>query len=391
MIFSDPIHGPIEVEDQDMQDMIETKAFQRLKGLKQQGNTYYLLPEASQTRYSHSLGVYANSAAILERLASGNDIRISDYERKLAGMAALLHDIGHGPYSHCFEHMTGRHHEEWSIRIIQEEEEVGGILDRTPGLRSDVVDVISKSGRFHVLEDVIFSQLGADSLDYHKRDHWHSGLKTDSFDLQKLIDHLSYKDHHLVIDRLAIPEIENLLKVRKDLFERGFGHPFVAGKDLLLKLIVRRASFLHESQGLESTPPRLLPILDPYAHWPVEDYLEWNDDFINQVVVSWVEQKDELLSHLSACYLNPAITLKWTEMDQEACQAVREKVSQPEWRFHTEVLVPNPKYGYYTGGIFVWEKDERVEVREWSPFIKEFSMFTPKSYLFYIVKSPLEG
>ncbi|WNQ08824.1 hypothetical protein MJA45_14280 [Paenibacillus aurantius] len=148
---------------------------------------------------------------------------------------------------------------------------------------------------------------------------------------------------------------------------------------------------MHKSKGWEPTPPRLLPILDPSAHWPVDHYLEWNDDFINQVVVSWMEREDELLSQLSACYLNPVLTLKWTEVDDETSPAALEKVKHPEWHFQTEVLVPNPRYGYYTGGIFVWEKDQRVDVRERSPFIKEFSRLSPKSYLFYVDKSPLEG
>ncbi len=150
MHVAHPIYGPISIHDIDILQLIDTKAFQRLAYIKQQGHTYFLHENAIHTREEHSIGVYVLVNKVIEHLTEIGDIHLSKYERKLVSTVALLHDVGHGPYSHCFQQISGEDHGEWTIRIIQEDEKIRAILNQTPGLLDDVMKALTEDGVFQL-------------------------------------------------------------------------------------------------------------------------------------------------------------------------------------------------------------------------------------------------
>jgi len=389
MRIVDEVHNEIIIEDRDLQDLVHTYAFRRLKGLKQQGNTFYLLPGAVHTRYSHSLGVYANAVKIADRLEASGTILLSHYERKLIQLTALLHDIGHGPYSHCFEAITGINHKEWTAKIIIEDDEIGEILNRTPGIKEDVIHVLGKKGRFPILENIFFSPLGADSLDYLERDLLHSGLEIVPFDANIIIQNLEWRDNTFTVNYDACQEIERLLIVKNQLHEFGFGHPFTIGKDLLLKLVFKRASFLYQNGCLHNVPQPVIPVLKGSCMLQVSEVLELSDRTIYETVCEWAKEKDAALSALSLTYISPNLNLNWTEVDRKTYELLNQQLKHSDFSFESELFAPNPKYAFYTGGIRISMNERIFDVTQLSARIREQAESPDKFYLYFANENPL--
>ncbi|WP_422659657.1 HD domain-containing protein [Paenibacillus sp. EC2-1] len=373
--FKDVIHGTINIFDEDIYGLILTKPFQRLKQLKQQGNTFYKLNGAVHDRYYHSLGVYENMRKLIKNLKSNDAIDITLYEEKAALVSALLHDLGHGPFSHCFENITGIYHEKWSLKIVEECSDIKNILQRTPGLIDDVLSIIARTDSKPLIQELLFSQIGVDKLDYHLRDLYYSGINCESYNLNKLINGLRTHNDLLVITPEIIQEVEKLVTIKRRLFEEGFGHPDVMGKDVLLKLLFNRANVLFSQNKLVRISAPLLPLIEG-GMWPINDYLSLTDQTIVDLVEEWKENDDSLLSNLCKKYLlQDSIGISWIELN--------------EWRKNTvytitEVVTQELKYGFYEGGIKVLQSNELADIEELSNIVRKYKHEEVKSYLYYL-------
>lgn len=379
MILNDPIHKKIILADDIVYDLVQTRAFQRLKELKQQGNTYFLLPNTLHNRLSHSLGVYENMRKMVDELVINKGLSLTEYEVNIALVSALLHDIGHGPYSHCFENISDIHHEKWTVRIIKENAEISTILLRTPGLLDAVISVMERKGEYAVIEELLFSHLGADKLDYHLRDLLYSGISQEAYNLNTLIRGLHIHEGKLAIDSDTIQEIEKFVVIKRKLFEQGFNHPDIIGKDVLLKLVFRRAKHLYEHKEIEP-----IPILTPLFSgelWTVDDYLQLNDQVIYNLITEWLESSDTVLSKLSIKYIaGIENSIKWVEHGTSLCESGLIKTDP----FTSEFFMQDEKYGCYSAGIYVLDSGRLVDISEKSQVIKDYSAYNPKKFLYYV-------
>jgi HD superfamily phosphohydrolase len=383
MIFPDVIHQEIWM-DEDYLDLVRTQSFQRLLGLKQQGNTYFRFPRATHNRFQHSIGVYENMKRMLHHLTFNRNMPFTTYELKLASMSALLHDIGHGPFSHCFEYISGIHHEMWTKRIIEEDEEISHILSRTPNLLSDVVSIISKSGEYELIENLLSSELGADRLDYQLRDLFYSELNAEPFDLTAIINEMDVFKNKLVINMEAISGIERLIHTKRELFEQGFNHPSVIGKDVLMQLIFQRAEYLLNQGRLGEVPSFLLPLLDKSESWNVEQYVQLDDKVIYNLILHWCENEDDLLSRLTKSYMNSNEDfIHWIEVDEHLNYQVQ--LQEFTYGFFSQ----NARYGRYKSGILVNDSGSISDVFEKSEMIRQLSSLEAKHFLFSI--SPIHS
>ncbi|RKN85683.1 HD domain-containing protein [Paenibacillus ginsengarvi] len=385
MIVQDPLHGSIRIDDVDIRELAHTAAFRRLAGLKQQGHTCLLLPEATHSRYSHSLGVYANMRSMIEKLQAAGSTRFEPFEIKIGLTAALLHDIGHGPLSHCFEAITGIHHERWTTRMIAEHPELADVLARTPGLTEGVLSVIGRYGDYPVLQELLFSQIGADRLDYTARDWYFSGIGAEPLEPEAFIRAMWLRAGRLVLLPEAVPYVEQFVRVKRKLFEQGFQHPDVIGKDVLLKLLFKRARLLFVSGQLQDVPEPLLPLFDG-SFWPVAAYAELDDESIGAAAARWAGHEDALLSLIGRTYLAPLkSSIAWKELDgadDPRAIAVLPEAGAP---FLSEIAEQQIKYGCYRAGIGIAAESGRIfDVSELSETIREHSRYSGKRYLFYI-------
>ena len=218
-VLRDPVHGYIHVDLQVVWDVINSSWFQRLRRIRQLGGAYVVYHCAEHSRFGHSLGVYE----LVRRMVSEvQDISnaLNEREKVTAMLAGLLHDIGHGPYSHAFEGVTKTSHEEFTCRIIEENTEITKILeDCCEGLSKDVADVIRHESSNPLLSQLISSQLDADRFDYLLRDAYFTGTKYGEYDFPRFLQIFAAQQDDngtlsLCVDEKDLPVAESLLIAR---------------------------------------------------------------------------------------------------------------------------------------------------------------------------------
>jgi HD superfamily phosphohydrolase len=210
----DPIHGLItfrEKSDLDGADsvaweLIGSPEFQRLRRIRQLGFSEFTYPGATHNRFAHSIGVYHNARSLLKKIKGliGNRKYNTDRAR-IAACAALLHDIGHGPFSHTFEDVQkklGRkkRHEQWTAQIICESESVAAILKKSGIAPEDISKLIEADEPEDIYSSIVSSQFDADRLDYLVRDRVFSGVNVGNFDIEWLLDCIEVHEVFLSYD-----------------------------------------------------------------------------------------------------------------------------------------------------------------------------------------------
>jgi len=247
----DPLYGLIELNDIENL-IIDTPLFQRLRYIKQLGLSHYVYPTANHTRFTHSLGVFHITAKICSILQQQNSNLFNDYIIKNLKMAALLHDIGHFPFSHVLEFNNNdnnfnklpdffkKTHEELGIYIINNSY-IKDILKKDSDYNIDLINnlIIGNDIAYNqILNKIINWELDADRLDYLLRDSFFSGIKYGPIDLNYLINNYRiYKEKKLVINEKASRSIENLLIARFSLYDRLYTHKTSCFFEFLLKKI----------------------------------------------------------------------------------------------------------------------------------------------------------
>src|SRR5688572_6210028 len=194
-IYRDSVHNIIRVDMGDrvgalVTELVDTAEFQLLRRIRQLGLAHFAYQGAEHSRFTHSLGAYHLATRILERLSS--KYRLDAADTTAVRIAALLHDVGHGPFSHVVESILGFHHEQFSIEaVLSSDTEVGGVLrSYSPELGENIADIIR--GKFHLvaLGQLVSSQLDVDRMDYLLRDSLMTGVKYGIFDLEWIVKSL---------------------------------------------------------------------------------------------------------------------------------------------------------------------------------------------------------
>ena len=231
----DPIHGFIKLSDQE-KDLIDTKVFQRLRRIRQLAMTFLVYPGAVHTRFDHSIGVMHIAGRICKRLQEVNPSRISDEDVDRVRLAALLHDVGHGPFSHVSEHLLDEFtykgkprekiHEKITVDIIQTDPEINTILRDEE--RDFVIEMIEgKEKRWDWRRDIVSSELDADKMDYLLRDSYFAGVKYGLYDLEKLIESCLITERPntpLAISSKGIYVLEQILLARHHMTQQAYWH-----------------------------------------------------------------------------------------------------------------------------------------------------------------------
>ena len=239
-VMRDPIHNYIKVELPVVWDLINTKEFQRLRRIHQLGGAYLVFHTSEHSRFGHSLGVYE----IVRRMV--NEVydlceQLSEQEKLVVMIAGLLHDLGHGPFSHAFETIYPINHEELTIAIITGNSEINQVLrfyDET--LPEEVALVIQHQHPNKLLTQLISSQLDADRMDYLLRDSYFTGTKYGEFDLERILRTLRVVDKQLVIKATGIQTVEDYIMARYHMYWQIYYHATIRSFEAILILLFRR-------------------------------------------------------------------------------------------------------------------------------------------------------
>ncbi len=250
-VIRDPVHDVISLNtaaptDRLLFQLLNAAEFQRLRRIRQLGMAHMAYPGADHSRYSHSLGVLQMARRILDRLSP--HVAIDEDERCVCLCAALLHDLGHGPYSHVFERVTGVRHERLTYRVILDSEsEIHRLLiQHDKLLPENVVTLLQGNWKRKFLSDVISSQLDADRLDYLLRDNLMTGANYGGFDVNWLLMAMTIdpQSQRLVVLPKAISAVEAYLQARYHMYRNVYFHKVVRSAEGMLKLALRRAKRL---------------------------------------------------------------------------------------------------------------------------------------------------
>src|SRR4029079_16395280 len=255
-IYRDPVHNIIRLQtDSDegdlMMRLIDATEFQRLRRIKQLGLGLYTYQGAEHSRFTHSLGAFHLMSRVLDRLAEKH--RIDEQDHAAARAAALLHDVGHGSFSHVMEKVLGFHHEKWTVEVLLSmETEVGQRLrQHSADLPAKVAAIIEGKFQPAALAQLVSSQLDVDRMDYLLRDSLMTGAKYGIYDLEWIINALAIDEEHdrIYVAARGLYAVEEYLQARYYMFRQVYFHRTLRSAEAVLRAILRRALQLMEVGG----------------------------------------------------------------------------------------------------------------------------------------------
>lgn len=251
-IVNDPIYGFVRIPDELHYDIIEHPYFQRLRRIKQVSLTNLVYPGANHTRFAHSLGAMHLMRRAIQ-LLSDKGHRISKEELEAASLAILLHDSGHGPFSHTLENsiVEGITHEELSLKMMEKFNELhGGRLDLAIRIFTGQYDK-------GFLSKLISSQLDVDRIDYLKRDSFFTGVAEGNVNAERLLDMMEVVGNDLAVEAKGIYSVESFLVSRRIMYWQVYMHKTVLSAEYMLREILKRARLISKTRDLPATPALL--------------------------------------------------------------------------------------------------------------------------------------
>ncbi len=301
-IVNDPVYGFVTIPGDFLFSLIENPLFQRLRRIRQLGLTSLVYPGALHTRFHHALGAMHLMMEAIETLRMKGSV-ISEQEAEATLAAILLHDIGHGPFSHSLEHtiVKGMTHEEVGILIIQKlNRELNGRLDLA-------LEIFTGKYPKKFLHQLVSSQLDMDRLDYLKRDSFYTGVSEGVINTDRLIKMLIVKDDELMVEAKGIYSIEKFIVARRLMYWQVYYHKTVVGAENLLINLLKRAKLLLSRGEVLFASPALLHFLkntyvkedflnDPYL---IDQFAKLDDFDIFASLKVWVDHSDRILSFLA--------------------------------------------------------------------------------------------
>lgn len=295
--FNDPIYGFIRIRHPFLLELIDDPIFQRLRRITQMGLSSYVFPGAQHTRFEHAIGaMYLMSKAIRVLRLKEVDISLEEEQGLLA--AILLHDLGHGPYSHAMEHLllSGVSHEDITLALMNKlNEKYNGVLDIA-------IEIFQGTYPKTFMNELVASQLDIDRLDYLKRDSFYTGVAEGNINSERLISMFEVIDGSLAIEEKGVFSVEKFLMARRFMYWQVYLHKtsFVA-EELLLKIFKRVQELLQNNSYIfmSSSLHFFLSedrILDDEA---VNHFVQLDDVDVMFAIKKWCESEDKVLSTLS--------------------------------------------------------------------------------------------
>ena len=304
-IINDPIYGFIHIPSSLVFDIIEHPYFQRLRRINQMALSYLVFPGAKHTRFEHVLGCVFLMQKTVEMLRF-KGVQISDKEAEGLYIAILLHDIGHGPFSHAMEHsiVEGISHEEISLRFMQELNKVFN------GKLETAIAMFQGTYPRKFMHQLISSQLDMDRADYLKRDSFYTGVAEGNINSERLISMLNVRNDELVVEEKGLYSVEKFLIARRLMYWQVYLHKTsVVAEQILIRLLNRAKELVQQGQELTMSTALAFFVKnkiskDNFSQEVLEMFARLDDTDIISAMKEWQFHPDVVLSKLSKMLLN---------------------------------------------------------------------------------------
>ena len=401
-VFKDPVHRYIHVRDLVIWDLIGTKEFQRLRRIRQLGTTYLVFHGAEHSRFNHSLGVYEIVRRIVDDIFQGR-AHWNNEERLVTLCAALLHDLGHGPFSHAFENVFQLDHEQYTRQILLGDTEVNAILQKVaPDFPNKVAQVIAKEYPDPRVISLISSQIDADRMDYLQRDAYYTGVSYGHFDMERILRVMRPRQDKVVIKQSGIHAVEDYIMSRYQMYVQVYFHPVSRSAEVILCNILQRAKHLYQ-QGYkfkQEPTPFIAFFLEQIT---LAEYIALDESILFTYFQLWQQEDDVILRDLSSRFVNRKL-FHYVDFNPEERQADYERLQalfkqlglDPTYYFVHDTTADLP-YDFYRPGeenarepIYVELKDGSLaELSEKSALVQAVTGREQRDHKVYFPKELL--
>lgn len=329
-IINDPVYGFITIDHPLLLNIISHPYYQRLRNIHQMAFAHLVYPGAVHSRLHHSLGAYHLMCMALHELKSKR-IAITDEEALAAKVAILLHDVGHGPFSHALESelIKNVHHEELSLLVMQKlNEEMSGQLQMA-------IEIFNDKHPKKFLHQLVSGQLDVDRMDYLNRDSFFTGVAEGVIGYDRIIKMLQVHDGNLVVEEKAIYSIEKFLLSRRLMYWQVYLHKTVVAAEKMLVMIIRRAK---ELISLRKEVMAATPSLQKFLHTETLNITEnlnvfcsMDDHDVMTTIKNWSAHEDKIVSTLCRSLIERKIMhvkLQSEPFDEDFLLATRKEIAQ---------------------------------------------------------------
>ena len=303
-VLKDPVHSYIHINYEVVWNCLDSKEFQRLRRIRQLGGDFQVYPTAEHSRFSHSLGVYEIVRRMVTEIQSLS-VELSEYDKICVMLAGLLHDVGHGPFSHAFEHVTKHSHEDYTAKIILGETELNQVLaEVSPRLPEDIVSIIEHNHPNDILNQIISGQLDADRMDYLLRDSYFSATSYGQFDLERILRTMRVRkiDENkkaLVVKYTGIHSVEDYIMARYQMYWQVYYHPVARSYEaVFIQLFNRLKDIFKDNKEYFSDMKVLIPFLEKNVV-SVEEYFKLDENSLLYCCSLIQDKDDEIAADLA--------------------------------------------------------------------------------------------
>ena len=359
-IVNDPVYGFIHIPNAFILDLIEHPYFQRLCRISQMGLSYLVYPGARHTRFHHALGCMFLMQQALQTLRY-KQVEITPEEEEALYIAILLHDIGHGPFSHAMEHsiVEGISHEEISLAFME------ALNKQFEGRLSLAIEIFQKRYKKQFMNQLVSSQLDMDRLDYLKRDSFYSGVSEGNINSQRIIAMLTVKDDTLIVEEKGIYSIEEFLVARRLMYWQVYLHKTSIGAEfVLVKLLARVKELTQQGKKLPMTTALRFFVenhitKETFDTHALALFARLDDYDMISGLKEWQHGDDWVLAKLSQMILNRdllRVRLYKSPVEKEKVQELLQETAQ-----QLNISEELAKYFVFTGEISntAYRKDEQ--------------------------------
>ena len=362
-VLKDPVHSYIHIHYEVIWNCLDSKEFQRLRRIRQLGGDFQVYPTAEHSRFSHSLGVYE----IVRRMVTEVKtlcVELTEYEKVCVMLAGLLHDVGHGPFSHAFEHVTNHSHEEYTAKIILGDTELNSILRAVSRkLPEDIVSIIQHTHENDILNQIVSGQLDADRMDYLLRDSYFTATSYGQFDLERILRTMRVRKTSegrkvIVVKHTGIHSVEDYIMARYQMYWQVYYHPVARSYEaVFIQLFNRLKDIFKDNKDYFEDMKVLIPFLEK-AEVSEEEYYRLDENSL-LYCCALIQDKDDVIAADLAKRLQNRKLFEYVDYNEENLAQIKNMLRENGYDEQYYLRIENIEasvYSPYKGRKILIEK-----------------------------------